>query len=187
MATHSSIAWKSHGQRRLVGYSPWGHERMEHNLMIKQQRSSINSLWSITLEWALNLAGPIKAQTLLANLPKYVFKIPILLLSRNCPFPPTKSWITPPKIDSWQALQGSKKVPAIYEVYKPQTGVYLGGLRARKKLYLGKPLWFFILKKGATLPWGPLMPQALLRLRVSLPISWLYHSRECVQSRSKHL
>ena len=25
MATHSSIlAWKSHGQRSLVGYSPWG-------------------------------------------------------------------------------------------------------------------------------------------------------------------
>ena len=25
MATHSSIlAWKSHGQRNLVGYSPWG-------------------------------------------------------------------------------------------------------------------------------------------------------------------
>ena len=27
MATHSSIlAWKSHGQRRLAGYSPWGHK-----------------------------------------------------------------------------------------------------------------------------------------------------------------
>ena len=27
MATHSSIlAWRSHGQRRLVGYSPWGHK-----------------------------------------------------------------------------------------------------------------------------------------------------------------
>ena len=26
MAIHSStIAWKSHGQRSLVGYSPWGH------------------------------------------------------------------------------------------------------------------------------------------------------------------
>ena len=25
MATHSSIrAWESHGQSRLVGYSPWG-------------------------------------------------------------------------------------------------------------------------------------------------------------------
>ena len=27
MATHSStLAWKSHGQRSLVGYSPWGHK-----------------------------------------------------------------------------------------------------------------------------------------------------------------
>ena len=28
MATHSSIlAWKSHGQRSLMGYGPWGHKR----------------------------------------------------------------------------------------------------------------------------------------------------------------
>ena len=38
MATHSSIlAWKkSHGQRSLVGYSPWGHketDRTEHTGM----------------------------------------------------------------------------------------------------------------------------------------------------------
>ena len=27
MATHSSIlAWESHGQRSLAGYSPWGHK-----------------------------------------------------------------------------------------------------------------------------------------------------------------
>ena len=31
MATHSSIlAWKTHGQRSLVGYSPWGH-RVGHD------------------------------------------------------------------------------------------------------------------------------------------------------------
>ena len=30
MATHSSIlAWRSHGQRRLVDYSPWGHEESD--------------------------------------------------------------------------------------------------------------------------------------------------------------
>ena len=29
MATHSSIlAWEIHGQRSLVGYSPWGHKRV---------------------------------------------------------------------------------------------------------------------------------------------------------------
>jgi len=30
MATHSSIfTWKIHGQRILVGYSPWGHKESD--------------------------------------------------------------------------------------------------------------------------------------------------------------
>ena len=30
MAAHSSIlAWESHGQRTLVGYSPWGHKESD--------------------------------------------------------------------------------------------------------------------------------------------------------------
>ena len=30
MATHSStLAWKSHGQRSLVEYSPWGHKESD--------------------------------------------------------------------------------------------------------------------------------------------------------------
>ena len=30
MATHSSIlAWKSHGQRSLAGYSPWGYRELD--------------------------------------------------------------------------------------------------------------------------------------------------------------
>ena len=30
MATHSSIlAWKFYGQRRLVGYSPWGYKESD--------------------------------------------------------------------------------------------------------------------------------------------------------------
>ena len=30
MATHSNtLAWKSHGQRSLVGYSPWGHKELD--------------------------------------------------------------------------------------------------------------------------------------------------------------
>ena len=30
MATHSSIlVWKSHGQRSLEGYSPWGHKESD--------------------------------------------------------------------------------------------------------------------------------------------------------------
>ena len=38
MATHSSIlAQKSHGQKNLAGYSPWGHKRVRHYLVTKQQ------------------------------------------------------------------------------------------------------------------------------------------------------
>ena len=30
MATHSStLAWKSHGLKSLVGYSPWGHKELD--------------------------------------------------------------------------------------------------------------------------------------------------------------
>ena len=40
MAAHSTIlAWKSHGQRSLAGYSPWGCNRAGHNLTTKQQQS----------------------------------------------------------------------------------------------------------------------------------------------------
>ena len=33
--------WKSHGQRSLMGYSPWGHKRAGHDLMTKQQQQTI--------------------------------------------------------------------------------------------------------------------------------------------------
>ena len=37
MATHPSIlAWKSHGQRRLVGYSPRGHKRSDTTKVTRQ-------------------------------------------------------------------------------------------------------------------------------------------------------
>ena len=37
MATYFSIlAWKSHGQRSLVGYGPWGCKRVGHGLATKQ-------------------------------------------------------------------------------------------------------------------------------------------------------
>ena len=30
---------KSHGQRSLVGYSPWGHKKVGQDLMTKQQQN----------------------------------------------------------------------------------------------------------------------------------------------------
>ena len=37
MATHSVfLPGKSHGHKSLVGYSPWGHKRVGHDLATKQ-------------------------------------------------------------------------------------------------------------------------------------------------------
>ena len=42
MTTHSSIlAWESHRQRSVAGYSPWGCKKVGYNLLIKQQTLSI--------------------------------------------------------------------------------------------------------------------------------------------------
>ena len=39
MATHSIfLPGKSHGQRSLVGYSPWGLKRVGHDLTTKKQQ-----------------------------------------------------------------------------------------------------------------------------------------------------
>ena len=35
--TPVSLPGKSHEQRSLVGYSPWGHRRVRHDLVTKQQ------------------------------------------------------------------------------------------------------------------------------------------------------
>ena len=31
---------KSHGQRRLAGYSPWAHRRVRHDLVTKQEQQN---------------------------------------------------------------------------------------------------------------------------------------------------
>ena len=57
MATHSSIlAWKSHGQRNLAGYSPQDHKRIGHDLtplvaqMVKHL-STMQETWVRALGW----------------------------------------------------------------------------------------------------------------------------------------
>ena len=48
MAAHSSTpAWKSHGQRSMVGYSPWSHKRVRHHLVTKQQHGSHTCSWEM--------------------------------------------------------------------------------------------------------------------------------------------
>ena len=35
---------KSHGQRSLVGYSPWGHKKIGHDLATKKQQNEWHSV-----------------------------------------------------------------------------------------------------------------------------------------------
>ena len=45
MATHSSIlAWGTLRTEGLVGYSPWDHKRVGHDLATKQQQQIYNKL-----------------------------------------------------------------------------------------------------------------------------------------------
>ena len=39
---------KSHGQRSLVGYSPWGRKRVGHDRVTKQQQPTENSVQHVT-------------------------------------------------------------------------------------------------------------------------------------------
>ena len=54
VATHSSIlAGESHGQRSLVGYSPWSCKRIRQDWVTKQQQKSRG--WWNGLGWCLGL------------------------------------------------------------------------------------------------------------------------------------
>ena len=55
-ALHSSIlAWETHGQRSLVGYSSWGPKRVGHNLVTKQHDKKINIYGLPLVVWYLNV------------------------------------------------------------------------------------------------------------------------------------
>ena len=48
---------KSHGQKSLVGYSPWGRKRIGHDLATKQQYTKAQSLVEVDLLTMLHLSG----------------------------------------------------------------------------------------------------------------------------------
>ena len=51
MATHSStLAWKSHGQRCLLGCSPWGREESDTSEAMQQQHKNIKQLGRVKTE-----------------------------------------------------------------------------------------------------------------------------------------
>ena len=47
--TPVSLPGKSHGQRRLAGYSPWGHKRVGHTLATKQQQQEYTCYHSLVI------------------------------------------------------------------------------------------------------------------------------------------
>ena len=42
--TAAFLPGKSHGRRSLVGYSPWGHKRVVHNSVTKQELVTVSFL-----------------------------------------------------------------------------------------------------------------------------------------------
>ena len=50
---------KSHGQRSLVGYSPWSHKRVGHGLATKEQQQKITVQFSSVALLSLTLCDPM--------------------------------------------------------------------------------------------------------------------------------
>ena len=62
------LSGKSHGQRTLVGYSPWSHKRVGHNLATKQQCS-----WRLN-DYIKKISLSIMQQLMVAiNLRTYIY------------------------------------------------------------------------------------------------------------------
>ena len=65
---------KSHGQRSLVGYSPWGHKRVRHNLETKQQQIALVWIWAPTqldVKQSLNLTFSSQRKKIIKQLFSY--------------------------------------------------------------------------------------------------------------------
>ena len=59
MATKSSVlAWKIPRTERLVGYSQWGHKRVRHNLMTKQQQTLFIAMHFEHIHFSFNISSP---------------------------------------------------------------------------------------------------------------------------------
>ena len=51
---------KSHGQRSLVVYSPWGHKRVRHSLATKQQHQVV----TFVLHWKQQIMNLLKGNAI---------------------------------------------------------------------------------------------------------------------------
>ena len=55
-----SLPGKSHGQRNLTGYSPWGHKRVRHDLATKQTTGFVTVLDLFSRQRHENLKRKLK-------------------------------------------------------------------------------------------------------------------------------
>ena len=62
-----SLPGKSHGQRSLVGYSPWGHKRVRHNLATETTATS-SLLWPVHHNVFIEKTGPGKPPSITVSL-----------------------------------------------------------------------------------------------------------------------
>ena len=68
-ATHSSIlAWEIPWTEELVGYSPWGHKRIRHNLEMKQRqqlekRRNASFTFSLKFSTFIYLESPLSTSS----------------------------------------------------------------------------------------------------------------------------
>ena len=56
--TPAFLLGESHGQRSLAGSSPWGHKRVRHNLMTKQQQTLFIAMHFERIHFSFNISSP---------------------------------------------------------------------------------------------------------------------------------
>ena len=64
---HNTLAWESHGQGNLEGYSPWGHKRGRHDLADQTTRTETQRTPLTFLLWKnIVRSGPVNQEGELA-------------------------------------------------------------------------------------------------------------------------
>ena len=125
---------KSHGQRSLAGYNPWGHKSVRHNLATKQPQIHLYAAAAKSLQSCLTLCDPtdgsppgsaipgiLQARTLkwvaisFSNAWKWKVKVKSLSRVRPSATPWTAAHQAPPSIGfSRQEYRSGVPLPSLY-------------------------------------------------------------------------
>ena len=103
MATHSSIlAWRIQGQRKLTGYSPWGHKELDTTEWLTHTHANDTTLTAESKEELKSLLMKVKEKTEKADLNLHIQNTKI---------------IAPGPITSWQ-IDGEKVTDFIFSCFQ---------------------------------------------------------------------